>query len=463
MTCRFRGSARIASSVWLAALTFLALLFSSTAEVVLGSNRVGYLDEALLLMLVLRALLLPGPLRRLPATIPLVLLVAMGAVSAVIAGVPTATVAIGMLWFIKPWLYAFALAQFAWSSARIKGAIKFGAAVYAVCLFGMFANVMAHDSWTALLGAAGYSSTRYGLSAPQGLFSSQLVAGNVMAAGALCVLAHAWVYGPTWWHRILLVGGAVSAFITGRRTAVLGGILGVTAARLRISPASTWLTWIVLAPIVVAAAWGTLTSVAAETNQQYVENASSAPRTILHRDMFGVAGDHFPFGAGFGRFGSFMASVDYSPEYQERGYQFIWGLSAWVGNDDFLMDTQWPAVVGETGYAGALFAVLAVMAIARRFVSASGSERPDLRFLGTAGLANLVLLAIASIGLPVFFGSSPPQVAMFAILGISVGTLSAPPSTDENGANSSRMVRSATGDSSAARENGGSACPCFRL
>ena len=55
----------------------------------------------------------------------------------------------------------------------------------------------------------------------------------------------------------------------------------------------------------------------------YVVNGSSAARTVLTRDSFTLVGRNFPLGEGFGRYGSRIAAVHYSPVYLRLGFEHI--------------------------------------------------------------------------------------------------------------------------------------------
>ena len=90
------------------------------------------------------------------------------------------------------------------------------------------------------------------------------------------------------------------------------------------------------------------------TYQDYVSNPTPEARTVLTIGSFHVASDYFPGGAGFGRYGSAVAATNYSPEYVARGFTTVWGLGRTEEDGRFVTDTEWPAIIGETGFIGAL-------------------------------------------------------------------------------------------------------------
>ena len=117
-----------------------------------------------------------------------------------------------------------------------------------------------------------------------------------------------------------------------------------------------------VAAVVLAAPLG---QVVTTTYNDYLGNGNPEARTVLTRDSFAVAAAHFPGGAGFGRFGSAVAATNYSPEYVARGYPDIWGLGRTAEDGRFLTDTEWPAIIGETGFFGALAFALGLAGIYR--------------------------------------------------------------------------------------------------
>lgn len=63
-----------------------------------------------------------------------------------------------------------------------------------------------------------------------------------------------------------------------------------------------------------------------------------------------VAWDHFPFGSGWGTFGSAFSGDPYSPVYGMYRMAGIWGISP--GYHAFISDTYWPMLLAQCGYFG---------------------------------------------------------------------------------------------------------------
>jgi hypothetical protein len=173
-----------------------------------------------------------------------------------------------------------------------------------------------------------------------------------------------------------------------------------------------------------------LTAVVTATYDEYVTpRGGPAARTVLTVDSFDVAADHFPAGAGFGRFGSAIAATTYSPEYLKRGYQDVWGLGRTAEQGRFLTDTEWPAVIGESGFLGAIAFALGLAAIYRAGARLYASRRaPVVRWAGLLTIGWLIACLVQSIATVSFTG--PPVYALFfGLVGI-VAVLSKQPEAD---------------------------------
>jgi hypothetical protein len=143
----------------------------------------------------------------------------------------------------------------------------------------------------------------------------------------------------------------------------------------------------------------------------YTTTETSA-RSRLYRAGEEIASDRFPLGVGFGRYASYMSAKHYSPVYHEYGLSRVWGLSPRYSN--FIEDTSWPSVIGETGYAGAAFFAAGILAMlvacCRRLFRWPGRED----WLPLAALCAVAVLLLDSLGDPALF--SWLAVGMVSIL-----------------------------------------------
>jgi hypothetical protein len=334
-------------------------------------------------------------------------------------GAPTVVLASGTALAAKGPALALAIAQLRWSPADLRRLARGGSCVLVFIIACCVVNLLIPNAWQAALGTRAGVSYRAVIPSLIGPFSHPGELGPMAAFGFLAVVAWNTALGGTRSTRLLAAGTAVTAVLSFRRKTWLGLAAGYL-----------WLSARTRRPAVFVAAVlsvvGVVTVFAAELGRAFsslwstyvVQANGTAARSVMTRDSWSVALDHFPLGAGFGRFGSVIAGTHYSPEYLARGYDKIWGLSASLGNDRYLTDTMWPAILGEAGFFGLLMFLFALFAIYRRLRVVASGDVPIVRWLGLTGLGWLLQYLVESSGTPVFV-APPLYVPLFALVGIS--------------------------------------------
>lgn len=145
---------------------------------------------------------------------------------------------------------------------------------------------------------------------------------------------------------------------------------------------------------------------------------ADSARNMLYLRSIDIASDYFPLGVGFGRYGSWMSSVYYSPVYYHYGLSLIWGMSKDFSN--FITDTFWPMIIGETGFLGLVF-YIAIFGILLRILFRNVRKRKDpliqAFFLGTYMV--FIESIIESIAAPIYV-TPPFSFFIFGVLGISM-------------------------------------------
>jgi hypothetical protein len=403
-------------------LTLLMILFVRTLEHLVPISALGYLDEGLVVLCVvvlpLRRLVLGLRLRWLPGLGLFVVFAVFGLVGGFVAGAAASTVLVGGFLLCKGWLFGWAVAQVDWAERHLHTAARFGAGVVVVSLVAVVANLAAPGPWSALLATGAKVDVRFGLPSLIGPFVHPLDLGAVMAAAAVALVAWRATVGRSAFTFVLVVGTCAATLLSFRRTAISGLLVVLTWLRLQLRDMRVLLVAAVALPVLAVVLAGPLTTVVGLTYNDYVVGGDSAARTVLTRDAATLAVDRFPLGAGFGRFGSETASTTYSPEYVTRNYPAIYGLGTTAKTGQFLVDTEWPALIGETGLLGAaafLAGLVAVYRRARAFWRADGP--PLLRWVGltTAGL--VVVSLVESVATVVFTGP-PAYGPLFALAGV---------------------------------------------
>ena len=148
-------------------------------------------------------------------------------------------------------------------------------------------------------------------------------------------------------------------------------------------------------------------------------------RVRLYTTSVEIARDHFPLGAGLGRYGSWMSREVYSPIYTEYELDEVRGL--WPAREatatlrarvaaPSATDTFWPAILGEMGVIG-LIAYVGFMATLAWMLWFEARRDEDGMLLRTFRLAAGMVFAqaiIESLASSMFY--SPPRVYLFYLV-----------------------------------------------
>ncbi|MCZ2858462.1 O-antigen ligase family protein [Blastococcus sp. VKM Ac-2987] len=404
------------------AAAVVACLLAKTAAQVSGIKVVDYLDEgaiAAALAVSLGPRLLRGqPIRSFPGLGWFLLFGVLGVVSGLVADVPLVVLGTGAALASKGILLSLAVAQVQWSPADVRRLAKGGVAFLFFIIACSLVNLAIPQTWQATVGNIPQVSYRAAIPSLIGPFVEPGTLGIMAALGFLAVVAWNTTMGGTRFTWLLSAGMALVAVFSFRRKTWLGMIGSFLWLSSRAGRSGVFPTALATVAGIVILFWSTLlTALQGIVATYFDQSEGTAARTLMTRDSFFVAVDHFPLGAGFGRFGSDTAATFYSPLYLERGYQNVWGLSERTGNALFLTDTMWPAILGEAGILGLLAFVFALVAVFQRLRRLSVDQEPIARWLGLTGIAWIFQYLLESTGNPVFV-SPPSYVPLFLLVGL---------------------------------------------
>lgn len=141
--------------------------------------------------------------------------------------------------------------------------------------------------------------------------------------------------------------------------------------------------------------------------------AAGSARSILLKNCFIIARDHFPFGTGFATYASHYSGVAYSPIYKEYGISLIYGIQE--DNYSFINDSFWPMIIGQNGYLGFIF-FIAVLIILFRKIQRLKNVNKDIYL---AALFSFTYLCISSMAEAAFVNSI--AIPLGCVLGIAIG------------------------------------------
>jgi hypothetical protein len=405
-----------------AGIAVLGILFVRPLEH-LTLPAVGYLDEALVLVCVLtmplRRVMDRRPLRTFPGQWWFTTFLTIGLLSALAMQVPPPIFLTGAFLMGKGMLLAWAVAQLDWTERHLLVAAKVGTGVILFTLAATLGNYLLPGVWdTVLASDPNASEGRSDLPSLIGPFSHPIDLGQFMALSALAITTWRACVRKGPFTLGLLAATAAGAVLTARRTAAASLAAAWLWVQVRMRSSKVLVALAACVPIAVLVLAGPVTEVAQATYKDYLGKGTPEARTVLTVDSFAVAASHFPAGAGFGRFGSAAAAENYSPEYVARGYPSIWGLGRTKEDGRFLTDTEWPAIIGETGYFGAAafaFGLFAIYRAGRRMTRES--PRPAMRWAGLTIDGWLLALVVQSVATVAFTG--PPVAGVFfALVGV---------------------------------------------
>lgn len=114
------------------------------------------------------------------------------------------------------------------------------------------------------------------------------------------------------------------------------------------------------------------------------------PRGALLLTSFELMIKFFPFGSGFGTFGSYMSGVEYSPVYDLYGISHIDGITR--SNYNAITDQYWPMVLGQIGALGIICVVVALYTIFKCLIKCKNINNKYY----IAGLSSLMYIIISS-------------------------------------------------------------------
>jgi hypothetical protein len=138
-------------------------------------------------------------------------------------------------------------------------------------------------------------------------------------------------------------------------------------------------------------------------------------RVALVQTSILIGKDYFPLGVGFGQYGSPVSNGWNSLVYQMYDIDKIWGLTGDKDEVNFMYDTFWPMILGETGYLGTFMYILILYFSFGPFLKKFCASTSDKLVLFPSLL--FVIFLIESMGKPVFSGP-PHSFVLWGIAGI---------------------------------------------
>ena len=148
-------------------------------------------------------------------------------------------------------------------------------------------------------------------------------------------------------------------------------------------------------------------------NIYLLKPSNNSARNALGNTSILIVKDYFPIGVGFGKFGTWFSKVNYSEYYYKYYLSNIYGLSK--THSEYICDTCWPAILGETGFLGVIIYIYMIYIVIKKLYK---NQKQEKKYSAVALFIEFIL---ESISISVF--TTNPQFYIIAIiLGISLSS-----------------------------------------
>jgi hypothetical protein len=324
------------------------------------------------------------------------LLAAIGVASAALTSDFGVWTVVGAWLTLKIWVVLAAFISAPWKGAdfdRITKVILWTAAVVAV--FGVIDYVSASTLQSLLhttpdvVDPLQRSRSHY----VQSVFPSPSRYSNFMTvAVALALARYAVERRPLYLAIALLLGTAGLASL---RLRGLLAIIAVVVALVALVKESRLSRTMQLTAAVVVCVF--VIGPAAFTGQfdRFTSQTDATARGQLYTDGIKLAEQRFPFGTGFGTYGSYASVLYYSPLYDKLGLSSEYGFSR--ESPLYLTDTSWAGFIAELGFIGTGLVIFGLIRVGAQLTIIARRSGPD-RGPATAALTVLVAAVTMSIG-----------------------------------------------------------------
>lgn len=400
-------------------VTVLGVMFVRTATHLTGITQLSAMDDALVVLCLVRAigLFVQGERVRLAGGGYFAAFGVFGVVSGLLANVPSQVLIEGTFLALKGIVVGGYASMLRWGYPDLRAMKQVTYFLVSLLAISGAVNLLSPQSWASVFSVNGTVQYRFGLPSLIGPFIHPFDLAFVAANLALALLVAYQVFGSRR-ARFAAILMSVLTLATFRKKDIAGLVFAGAQVLGRSGKVLSNLLLVFAFAILVIIIGPKVAPEIAASVGNYLSDDSQEARTVLTFGAADVANNYFPFGSGFGTFASRTAAVYYSPEYVERGWMSIHGMGPGELGF-FLTDTSWPAIIGEAGWiGGTLFAVAFAVALRRAWLKLASTSDDFVKFSMQTFIAVTLLYVVQSVGAAVF--TSPPMFAIyFAIYGIA--------------------------------------------
>lgn len=387
---------------------------------------VKYADEGvsvlLFLILAINHIYKRQSLKKTEIDLPFIFFILIGIISSIIHKVPMIIASSQFIIYIKSFLFFYIFIYLPVNTEIVK--LYMRVFFWAGCILFFFGlvDLAAPVQFREFVGSSTVLEIRFNMPSVKSLFIHPAKFGWFMNFLALYCFAFFLVYKrwPFLWLGLLFLAGC---FLSMRVKAIVGFImslwLGFFISPFKKGKNAVFIVLFIMMSIMLIFLGSMLLELIETKYNIYfrAETYTDAARNVLYFKSIDVARDAFPLGVGFGRYGSWMSYVYYSPVYYQYGLSQVWGLSKEYPN--FIMDTFWPMIIGEIGFFGlALFIIIFFIMVKMLYKNIRKRKNPLVQSFSLGTFMIFIESIIESIAAPVYV-SPPWSFLIFGALGIA--------------------------------------------
>ena len=357
-------------------------------------------------------------------TISILIILLLGIVSSIIHDVPGNISMPGAILMFKGFLFFFIFCSIPFNQKDIQQYIRIVKILALIVLFFAFIDLLFHDTFRRLLNTDNKIDIRSGIISIQSLFIHPGIFGWFMGFIGLYCLAYYMVFKEKKFGIFSLIFFAAS-FLSFRFKALFSIVVVIFVSYLQLGLKKI-LYGLIPTMIILVVSFlflgEEIISLTELTIDRYINTSyMESARTALYVVGMTIGVDEFPFGVGFGRYGGWIARINYSSVYYEYGLNTVYGLRPI--DPKWATDTYWPHIIGELGFIGAiLWLSIFVAAIFRIYRFYKKIENKETKVFLLFSLFILIQSIIESLGEQIY-NSAPQYIFIFGVMGIAFSVI----------------------------------------
>ncbi|MDR7078860.1 hypothetical protein J2Y03_003917 [Neobacillus niacini] len=361
----------------------------------------------------------------------LMVVFSLGLISSIIHKVPLIILIQGAILMFKGFIVLFIFRSISFTAADLnKFSQLFKKITYIVLFFAVIDALFSHQ-FRGLINTDHKFDIRMGIISIQSIFTHPSLYGWFLAIVGFYLLSSYSVNNnkKSGLKSLVLFIASIFSFRFKTTIAILFNSLFVLvqqrfniAGLKKFRQSKAFLPVIIVSSIVAIVVLYAVVQLSVLTIQRYITiDYTESARKALYIFGFIIAFTQFPFGVGYGRYGSWTAREYYSPVYVEYELDKIYGL--YSKDPKWATDTYWPSIMGEVGIIGAILLLsIFIYFILYIYIGYKTIQKMEYKVFFLFSIMIITQSLIESLGEQVY-NSGPQYLFIFAIIGISLSII----------------------------------------